>query len=100
MSKNAAIAAILAALLVGGVLGYALGQKRSGDVTRRTQTPAAVENVADLFRSAARQGRAGETERQRCIRERLGAERYAALVLNPNAATPEDQFRILPCYRE
>lgn len=88
------------ALVVGLVIGYALGQGGVGTRTgaKRATTPAA-ENVVEVFRKAARPPASQDDARQACIKEKLGAERYAALALNPNAATAEDQFKILPCYQ-
>lgn len=93
MSRSTTVFSILAALAVGLVLGYALGQQRS----KNTPSPprAAAGTVVEVFRQAARQG--GDTEREACLKAKLGPERYAALALNPNSATTEDQFKVLPC---
>lgn len=99
MNRNSAIVSIIAiaALAVGLALGYALGQQRSKSVSPPRQQ-AAAGNVAEIFRQAARQG--GDAERQACLKTKLGPARYAALALNPNAATTEDQFKVLPCYSQ
>lgn len=93
MSRNAAIISILAALAVGLVLGYAVGIQRSKRASPPTRATAG--NVVEVFRQAAQKD--DDAARQDCLRAKLGPERYAALVLNPNAATTEDQFKILPC---
>lgn len=93
MSRNAAIISILAALAVGLVLGYAVGIQRSKRATSPNRATAG--NVVEVFRQAAQKD--DDAARQDCLRAKLGPERYAALVLNPNAATTEDQFKILPC---
>lgn len=95
MNRSAAIISILAALAVGVVLGYALGQSTKDTPAKQRE---AAEDAVQVFRRAAR--RDGDGERQACLREKLGSERYAALVLNPNAATAEDQFKILPCFQK
>lgn len=96
MTRNTSLIAFLAAFVAGGLIGYALGVQRS-EKPESARTPAPIEGVADVFRKAA-QGE-GADARQTCIRQKLGAERYAALALNPSAATAEDQFTILPCYQ-
>lgn len=100
MDRNALVTlVVLAAFVFGGLLGYAAGIQRSRPpAPRAAPSPAAAAEVAGLFRAAAQKDQAArETARQTCLREKLGPERYAALVLNPSAATPADQFRILPC---
>lgn len=97
MTKNLAVLFVLAAFLAGLGVGYALGRTsgaRTSSEARSVPIPAPAASVVDIFRQAAR---GADEERQNCIREKLGAERTAALVLNPNAATAEDQFKILPC---
>lgn len=90
----------IAALIVGLVIGYALGQRGIGERpgAKRATTPA-TENIVEVFRKAAQPPVGQADARQACVRGKLGAERYAALSLNPNAATAEDQFKILPCYQ-
>lgn len=90
----------LVALLVGLVIGYALGQRGVGTRpdAKRATTPAA-ENIVEVFRKAAQPQAGQEDARQACIKEKLGPERYAALSLNPSAATSEDQFKILACHQ-
>lgn len=96
MNKNTLIVAVVAALLVGVAVGYTIGTRGKG--TGASATVPAAANVVELFRQAGRGG--GTTSAQdACIRGKLGPERYAALALNPRAATAEDQFAILPCYR-
>lgn len=98
MTRVAATVSILGALLAGLVLGYFLGQRSEKKEDVVSSPPPAARNVVDLFRNAAREGgTAADAERQTCLREKLGAERYAAIVLNPRSLTPEEQFKILPC---
>lgn len=92
MNRSIAIISVLSTLAVGLAFGYILGKRGESAPPKQR---AAAGNVAEVFRQAARQS--GNTTRQDCLQEKLGPERYAALVLNPNAATTEDQFKILPC---
>lgn len=96
--KNVALVVLIAtgAFTLGVLVGYAGGARRGPQpvVSVTGSTPAPAAEVVNIFRRAAG---TGEQKRQDCIRERLGAERYAALVLNPSAATAEDQFKTLPC---
>ena len=90
---------VVAVLLLAIAVWFGRGRLPAGTrfLSLPSATPATPETrVVDIFRKAAQGTRAG-TEKENCIRERLGPERYAAISLNPGVTTPEDQFKILPC---
>lgn len=92
---------VVAVLLVGIAVWFNRGQRLPGSrlAASPSPTPQAPEaQVVDIFRKAA-QGTSGGTTREDCIRKNLGPERYALITLRPAATTPEDQFKILPCYQ-
>jgi len=101
MSRNTfAVLLSLAALAVVLGIVYLVTQQVA---QRAAESPpastASAKRVVDVFRAAAAQQRASDAaRRQDCIREVLGAERYAAIVLSPWSARTEDRLRILPCY--
>lgn len=95
MERNTAILAIAIALVAGLAVGFAVGKRQAaGPSESAGSLPQSAQNVVDVFRNA---GQRDDTARQACLKEKLGAERYAALVLNPNAVTTEDQFKVLAC---
>lgn len=91
----------VAVLLLAIAIWFGRGRLPAGTryLSLPSETPATPEKqVVDIFRKAA-QGTGAGTARENCIRERLGVERYAVISLRPGASTPEDQFKILPCYQ-
>lgn len=97
MNRTIAILLILASLVVGGIIGYVGGRRAAQQVVTAPSPSPRAEAVTDLFRSAARDAAA---KKAACLREKLGAERYAIIALNPNAATAEDQLKGLPCQNQ
>ena len=94
---------LLLTLLTVAVVGLAVwmitrGSRVARGPADRTASPIPQQEVVDVFRKAA-QGRASAA-RQDCIREKLGPERYAAATLSPQSITVEEQFTLLPCYRQ
>lgn len=100
-SRNALLVLLVLtalAILVG--IGY-VASRRVLVLRQLPPTPdaATTERVIDAFRKAAQEaGTQTAARRQSCIREKLGAERYAAIVLQPSSVQAEDQLKILPCY--
>ncbi|TSC71670.1 MAG: hypothetical protein G01um101438_975 [Parcubacteria group bacterium Gr01-1014_38] len=94
---------LLLVLLTVAVVGLAVWMSIGGSRVSRspadsTAPPIPQQEVVGFFRKAAQER--ASAARQDCMREKLGPERYAAVTLSPQSTTTEEQFTLLPCYRQ
>lgn len=90
MNTSVGVILLVLGLAVGGLVGYVAGNSVGFK---------SVNSKLTAIQGKLKSGTAASSQDvDSCIEEKLGKEKAAVVKTNPNLASAEDKFAVLPCY--